>query len=196
MRRHRRLVVSERVIPFLAAFVGLLALAGAVIVDLDGNQRAEQMSQELARLQLSLEQLAQRLESAATPADDGLAEGLLALQDRMNTLEQEWARRPPLAASPGAVREVPAAAAIDPSLPTTDCIPAGTRFMAMNGESYPICQSPVVVRVEAVTGDSVVVDGTGTIAETTSAVLAGSDCTLMVFSAEIEGFAEMRVNCP
>ena len=57
MRSHRRLVVTERVIPFLAAAVGLLALAGAVIVQVDARQRAEQVSQELARIRLSLDLL-------------------------------------------------------------------------------------------------------------------------------------------
>jgi len=197
MRRHRRLVVSERVIPFLAAFVGLLALVGAVIAEFDGRQRAESAARELARLQLSLEALAQQVETlAAVPVQDDTAAALSALMARVEQLEQAVERLPePLAVSPGAAPAAPAVA-IDPSLPTTDCIPVGTRFMGVGGERYPICQTTLVVGVEAVTGDSVVVAGAGAIVETTSAVLAGSDCTLMVFSAEIEGFAEMRVSCP
>ena len=200
MRSHRRLVVTERVIPFLAAAVGLLALAGAVIVQVDARQRAEQVSQELARIRLSLDLLSQRTEAVAGAADNGTAEGLLALQDRMNKLEEDWANRPPpvaAVAGPAADPALAAAepAAIDPDLPTTDCIPKGTRFMGVTGESYTICQSPAVVRVSAVTADSVVVEGAGVITETTSGSLAGTSCTLMVFSADVEGFAEMRVNC-
>ena len=202
MRRHRRLVITERVIPYLAAFVGLVALAGAVIVEFDAQQRAERVSEELARLRAALDLLSQRTEAvAAGPADNGAAAALLALQDRMGRLEQEWESKPPaVAASPGADAAgtdpaVAAAAAIEPNLPTTDCIPVGTRFMGVTGERYAICQSPAVVRVSAVTADSVVIEGAGAIVETTSAALAGTNCTLMVFSADIEGFAEMRVTC-
>ena len=39
MRRHRRMVLIDRVIPFLAAGVGLIALAGAVVVQLNAEAR-------------------------------------------------------------------------------------------------------------------------------------------------------------
>lgn len=207
MRRYRRLVVTERVIPFLAAFVGLLALAGAVIVQIDARQRAELVSQELASVRLSLDLLSQRTDAVASAADDGAAEGLLALQDRMDRLEDGWMNQPPPVAAAAPPEEGAAVAAgdpaavatpaeIDPDLPTTDCIPAGTRFMGVAGESYAICQTPAVVKVSAITGDSVVVDGAGVITEAASGSLSGTSCTLTVFSADVEGFAEMRVNCP
>lgn len=200
MRRYRRMVLMDRIVPFLAALVGLIALAGAVVVELNAQQRAEAVSQELARIRLAMDLLSQRAETLASAADDGTADGLLALQDRMNTLEQEWSDRQaavPTTAAPGLVAPATAEAraAIDPNLPTEDCIPLGTRFMAMTGESYKICQSSAVVRVSGITGDSVVVEGAGVVAETGFANLAGTTCTLMVFSADIEGFAEMRVNC-
>ncbi|MHB1110375.1 MAG: hypothetical protein ACYCZU_08690 [Devosia sp.] len=207
MRRYRRMVLMDRVVPFLAALVGLIALAGAVIVELNAQQRAERVSQELARIRLTIDQLTQQTETLAGMADDGSAEGLLALQDRINTLEAEWGNRQATApngaapaldgaadASETATAEG-APAAIDPNLPTEDCIPLGTRFMAVTGESYAICQSPAVIRVNGITGDNVVVEGAGVIPETGFANLAGTNCTLMVFSADIEGFAEMRVNC-
>jgi acyl-CoA synthetase (AMP-forming)/AMP-acid ligase II len=204
MRRYRRMVLMDRVIPFLAALVGLIALAGAVVVELNAQQRAAAVSQELARIRLTIDLLSQRAETVAGLADDGTAEGLLALQDRMNALEQEWETRQAAVPSPatpapaGTAAPASATAApaqIDPNLPTEDCIPLGTRFMAVTGESYPICQSPAVVRVNGITGDNVVVEGAGVITETGFANLAGTTCTLMVFSADIEGFAEMRVNC-
>ena len=207
MRRHRRLVLTDRIIPFLAAFVGLLALAGAVIVEIGAEQRAAQLSGELARLRLAMDLLSQRTEILAGAADDGTADGLLALQDRMARLEQEWQSQPapsvaaaPPEAAAEAVAAVPATAAaapaeVDPDLPTADCIPQGTRFMGVTGESYAICQTPAVVRVSAITGDNVVVEGAGVITETGFANLAGTTCTLMVFSADVEGFAEMRVSC-
>ncbi len=205
MRRHRRLVLTDRIIPFLAAFVGLVALAGAVVVEIGAQQRAAQVSEELARIRLAMDLLSQRTELLAGAADDGTAEGLLALQDRMNALEAAWKGQPVAAAAatlPAAAVAAtdPAVAAaapagVDPNLPTTDCIPQGTRFMGVTGESYAICQTPAVVRVSAITGDNVVVEGAGVITETGFANLAGTACTLMVFSAEAEGFAEMRVSC-
>lgn len=201
MRRHRRLVITERAIPFLAAFVGLLALAGAVLVEVSGQQRTELLSEELARLQQSLDLLSQRADAAAASVADAEAgQELMELGARMDRLEQAWASQPAtVAAATPASEDVDTVAAaeraIDPNLPSTDCIPAGTRFMGVSGESYPICQSPAVVRVSAVTGDTVVVEGAGVITESTSAELAGTDCALTVFSAEIEGFAEMRVTC-
>jgi len=205
MRRHRRLVLTDRIIPFLAALVGLVALAGAVVVQIGAQQRAAQVSEELARIRLAMDLLSQQTELLAGAADDGTAEGLLALQDRMNALEAAWKSRPVAAAAatlPAAAAAatdpavaVAAPAGIDPNLPTADCIPQGTRFMGVTGESYAICQTPAVVRVSAITGDNVVVEGAGVITETGFANLAGTTCTLMVFSADVEGFAEMRVSC-
>lgn len=202
MRRFRRLVLMDRAISFLAAFVGLIALGGAVLVELNAQRRAQSMSQEIARLRLELERLSEQTGVLAAAVDDGTAEALLALQDRMNSLEQEWEDRPamavttaPEAASTTESGAPAAIAAIDPNLPTEDCIPPGTRFMAVTGESYTICQTPAVVRVNGITADNVVVDGAGVITETGFGNLAGTTCTLMVFSADIEGFAEMRVNC-
>lgn len=193
----------NRIIPFLAAFVGLIALAGAVIVELQSQQRAERISQELARIRLTMDLLSQRADALAIAADDGTAEGLLALQDRMNTLEEQWRNQTASAGAAPAPGDATSAsvaagaepAAIDPSLPVDDCIPQGTRFMAVPGERYAICQTPAVVRVNGITGGNVVVEGAGVITETGFANLAGTTCTLMVFSADIEGFAEMRVTC-
>lgn len=207
MRRYRRMVLIDRIVPFLAALVGLIALAGAVVVELNAQQRAVLVSRELTRIRLIIDRLSQRAETLAAAVDDGTAEGLLALQDRMNSLEEEWSGRqaaapngaaPALGGAAGTAETAiaeGAPAAIDPNLPTEDCIPLGTRFMAVTGESYAICQSPAVIRVNGITGDNVVVEGAGVITETGFANLAGTTCTLMVFSADIEGFAEMRVNC-
>ncbi|MGN6488072.1 MAG: hypothetical protein ACTHLT_09675 [Devosia sp.] len=200
MRRYRRLVLIDRAIPFLAAFVGLIALAGAVVAQMSAEARTRAVTAEIAAVKASVEQLAQQ--GLQAPGDDGTAEGLLALQDRMNRLEADWqARQQTGAPAASAVTATPAdapaqAAAIDPNLPTTDCIPLGTRFMVTPNETYPLCQSKQQVRVGAITGDTVEVTGAGTIVETGFGTLAGSDCTVMVFSADPAGFAEMRVTCP
>lgn len=198
----------DRLIPFLAAFVGLVALGGAVLVQLNADQRDRRAAEEIATLRGEIERLTDRAEAlAATDQalaaadDDGTVDGLLALQDRMDSLEEAWAAVPetavaataPAGAFAANVGESPAE--IDPDWPTEDCIPLGTRFMATTGDDIAICQTPVVVSVSAITGDNVMVDGTGVITETAFRPIAGSNCTLMVFSADAEGFAEMRVSC-
>lgn len=208
MRRYRRLVMIDRIIPLLAAFVGLIALAGAVTVQMGSEGRTQAVSAEIAAMKASLDQLSQQ--TAALPAaavDDGTVDGLLALQDRMNRLEIDWEAQKELvaalptapvdAADPGALpADQPATpAAIDPDLPTTDCIPLGTRFMVTPNETYPLCQSRQQVKVGMITGETVEVTGAGTIVETGFGAIVGSTCTVMVFSADAAGFAEMRVTC-
>ncbi|MBK8083970.1 MAG: hypothetical protein IPK28_09115 [Devosia sp.] len=200
MRRYRRLVMIDRLIPFLAAFVGLIALAGSVVVQMQADARTRAVTEELVQMRTSLEQLAVRTEALAVPVDDGTAAGLLALQDRMVRLEAEFdavATAAPAAvpAAPAAAGEQTVTAAVDPSLPATDCIPLGTRFMVTPGETVPICQSRAVVKVGGITGDSVDIEGAGPIVETGFGTLIGTSCTVMVFSADIEGFAELRVTC-
>jgi hypothetical protein len=208
MRRHRRLVLMERFIPFLAAFVGLVALAGAIVVQSSADARSRAVLDEIASVRGELETLRQKQAAVAAPAGpsdadiaaaNGTVEALLALQDRMNTLEAEWANRPEPAATataPGSADgSAPFAGEIDPSWPTEDCIPLGTRFMASVGDEMKICQSPVVIKVSAITGDSVLTENAGVVNETASAIITGSNCRLQVFTADAEGFAEMRVSC-
>jgi hypothetical protein len=208
MRRYRRLVLIDRLIPFLAAFVGLIALAGAVTAQMSAEARTQAVNTQLAAMQASLDQLTQQTSSLEAPADDGTAEGLLALQERMNNLETDWqAQKTAVVTLPAtpvdtALGAVPAAgdqpaetAAIDPKLPTTDCIPLGTRFMVTPNETYPLCQSKQQVKVGLITDSTVDVATAGTIVETGFGTLAGTNCTVMVFSADPAGFAEMRVTC-
>lgn len=199
MRRHRRLVLIDRLLPLLAAFIGLVALAGAVMVQVNTSAQTARTTEELARLRLSLELLNQRAVELAGAVDNGTAEGLLALQERMDRLERQWAALPePLSFDPAAASGQPQddqAREIDPSWPTEDCIPIGTRFMATPGERLPICQSPAVITVSAITTDTVLLEGVGTVVENGSSPLPDTGCTVAVFSADLEGFAEMRVTC-
>ena len=87
----------------------------------------------------------------------------------------------------------PAAYAADG--PTTDCIPLGTRFMAQSGDSFPICKTNAVVSVSAVSEGSAIVDGAGAVTAGGFANLPVQGCTVMVFTADAAGFAEMRVSC-
>ena len=199
MRRYRRLVLIDRIIPFLAAVVGLVALAGAVSVQLSTDAKTAATNAAMAELRSSVDALGQRTTALATPASDGTAEGLLALQDRMNTLQGEWdAQKTALAATPAAAPAVAATtttAEIDPSLPTTDCIPLGTRFMVLPDDSYPLCQSKAVVKTGAITADTIYFDGAGAVVETGFGSLPGTSCTVMVFQADEAGFGEVRVTC-
>jgi hypothetical protein len=211
LRRNRRVVLTDRLIPFLAALVGLVALGGAVLVEVNGAQRAARLSDELAALRDSIAALGPN--QAAPARDEELVEAvnrstdaMLALQQRMDRLEADWAAAPQAAARgpalPGnpangsyAPRVGEAVADVDPSWPTTDCIPLGTRFMASVGDSLAICQSPVKITVRAVTDDNVMLDEVGLVTETAFKSIPGSNCQLTVFTADGEGFAEMRVSC-
>jgi type II secretory pathway pseudopilin PulG len=209
VRRHRRMVLMDRVIPFLAAVVGLLALAGAVLVQISVDTRSRETAAEVVALRESIDALTRKAaelaltdEALAAADDDGTIEALLALQERMNALQSAWEQRAVtastgIAGSDGGsfASAGGAPAEIDPSWPTTDCIPLGTRFMASTGDSIAICQTPVVVKVSAITGDNVLTENAGVINETASQAIPGTNCSLMVFSAEAEGFAEMRVSC-
>lgn len=200
MRRYRRLVLIDRLIPFLAAIVGLVALAGAVAVQLNTDAKTKAVTEAVVALQASVDALGKRADSLATPADDGTAAGLLALQDRMVKLEADWTTQQAAAAAapvtPDALAPAsPTTAEVDPNLPTTDCIPLGTRFMVTPGESYPICQSKAVVKTGMITGDTVSIEGIGQVVETGFGNIVGTSCTIMVFSADEAGFAEVRVTC-
>jgi hypothetical protein len=210
VRRYRRMVLMDRMIPFLAAFVGLLALAGAVIVqtqvDNGGNLSTELVAlrQSIDALQQRTERLAETDEALAAADNDGTIDALLALQDRMQKLEASWEEGVGALATAGTASGEGGAysatmgsapVAIDPNWPTTDCIPLGTRFMASTGDSIAICKTPVVVKVSAITADNVLTENAGVVNETASQAIPGSNCSLMVFVAEAEGFAEMRVSC-
>jgi hypothetical protein len=198
MRRYRRLVMIDRAIPFLAALVGLVALAGAVLVQLNVDARNAAVTAAIADLRDTVEALAVQPEvAAAPPADDGSVEALLALQDRMNRLEGEWSTRQATAAplaEPSAAAES-ATAAADSDLPTTDCIPLGTRFMVTPNERFALCQSSAVIETGVITDNTVAIAGAGPVVETGFSALAGTSCTVMVFSADAAGFAEVRVTC-
>lgn len=199
MRRYRRLVLIDRVIPFLAALVGLVALGGAVMVQINADSKTRVIAEAVANLRSSIDALATQPAAAPVPADDGSAAALLALQDRMNLLESAWTeQQAALAAAPAptaAPEAETAVAAIDPNLPTTDCIPLGTRFMVIPNEKFPICQTKVVLDTGIITDDTVSFGQIGQVVETSLASIPDSKCNVSVFSADSAGFAEVRVTC-
>ena len=213
----------DRLIALLAALVGLIALGGALLVHNSATAVMERQASEIAQLKASLTLINQQQpatssqsESKPSAGDDGTEDALLALQSRIVTLEntimtqaselaetrEALASLPPVsspAAQVAITSEQPsssdAPAALSADGPTTDCIPLGTRFMAQAGDSFPICKTKVVVEVSAVTETSALITGAGPIAAGGFANLPAQGCTLMVFSADTSGFAEMRVSC-
>lgn len=203
MRRNRRMVLIDRLIPFLAALVGLVALAGAVVVQTNATAQNEAIRAELASTRQAMDMVVQRTENLSTrldatgePVNDGTAEALLALQDRMNRLEDAATSAPLAAPAPLATGDAQASdRPIDPNLPTDDCIPQGTRFMVTTDDGYAICQSKVTVKAAAISGEMVALDNGVTLVPGTPSPLPGGECTASLISSDAEGFAELRVDC-
>lgn len=156
--------------------------------------------------------------TAAAAPDTKAAETVAALETRIAALEQTTSTqavelaaaraaldaRADIASSAPPVTEVATAeqpvssgtpAAYTEDGPSSDCIPLGTRFMAQSGDSFPICKTKAVVKVSAVSEGSAIVDGAGAVAAGGFANLPVQGCTIMVFTADAAGFAEMRVSC-
>ncbi len=193
----------DRIISLLAALVGLIALAGAVMVEVHGQSERQALATELAAVRAELAQLGTRPTPTSAPvtqADPGYADALLALQSRIVTLEQaaksgdlttevaNTAPPPPEASVPTGAGSTAADG------PTEDCIPLGTRFMGETGQTYPMCRSTTVITVADVTDGTAIIEGAGPIVAGGFGKLGFDGCTIMVFSA-LSGFAEMRVTC-
>jgi hypothetical protein len=162
---------------------------------------------------------AQSAPAATVVPDSGTAETVAALERRIASLETTTstqatelaatraafdARADVATSSPAPVTDVAATepppssatpAAYSADGPTKDCIPLGTRFMSQSGDSFPICKTSVVVKVSAVSEGSAIVEGAGAVAAGGFANLPAQGCTVMVFTADAAGFAEMRVSC-
>ena len=211
----------DRLIALLAALVGLIALGGALLVHNSATATMERQASEIAALKQALQSGAPALAQTSAPppaaTDTVTAETIAALEGRVAALEQTAseqasdlaaaraaleARPDPLTSGPVtevAVAEQPASsdrpAAYAEDGPTTDCIPLGTRFMSQPGDSFPICKTSVVIKVSAVSEGSAIVEGAGPVAAGGFANLPVQGCTVMVFTADSAGFAEMRVSC-
>lgn len=209
MHRYRRLLLIDRLIPFLAALVALVAIAGMITVEINSRAARAELSDQLADLRASMGQGAAAAPANAVLSPDvearlsALADRIAGMEGNIETLQSATTASAGLSpdtalASAPADTAAPAGtetAAIDPSLPTTDCIPLGTRFIVTPGETYPLCQSKSVIKVGSITADTVEVQGAGAIVKTGFATLMGTKCTVMVFSADPSGFGELRVTC-
>ncbi len=194
----------DRIIALLSALVGLIALGGALLVHNNADANLARQADEIAELRLALSQLPAAAAPAPAPV---VAEGdgaVAALSARLAELEQTvrlQAAAPAEAATPQVAVLAPAPAEAGPAAapaadgPTTDCIPSGTRFMAQAGDSFPICRTRAVVSVSAVGEGSAIIEGAGPVVAGGFGNLAVPGCTVMVFSADPSGYAEMRVSC-
>jgi uncharacterized Zn-binding protein involved in type VI secretion len=191
----------DRIIALLAAFVALVALAGALMVQRGADTAMARQSLEIATLREALSRSAASSLPSQPAAD--LTSVIEALESRLASLEAEAAK---FAAAPAVEASAPIeAASVPPSSaqpailaaggPTEDCIPLGTRFIAQTGDSFAICGTPVVVEVTSVTEGSVLVAGAGPVTAGGFANLPAQGCTIMVFTADMSGYSEMRVTC-
>jgi uncharacterized Zn-binding protein involved in type VI secretion len=191
----------DRIIALLAAFVALIALAGALMVQRGADAAMARQSLEIATLREALSRSADASQPSQAAAD--LTSVIDALESRLASLEAGVAT---ISAAPPAEEPVPVEAAQLPAQsaqpailaaggPTEDCIPLGTRFVAQTGDSFAICGTPVVVEVTSVTEGSVLVAGAGPVTAGGFANLPAQGCTIMVFTADMSGFTEMRVTC-
>ncbi|HWA17429.1 MAG TPA: hypothetical protein VG757_00390 [Devosia sp.] len=192
----------DRLISLLAALVGLIALAAAVLVEVHGQTERKAIATELAAIRSSIEALQKApapAVQAPQPDNSGTVEALLALQQRIKTLEDQAATQQTSAATEASKVEplgTGAASAITADGPTTNCIPIGTRFMAAAGDDTAICRTDVVIRISEVGDGTAIVEGAGPIAAGGFGKLGFGGCTVMVFSSDTaSGYAELRVSC-
>ena len=195
--RQRRTLPWTRVVGFLAALIGVAALAATAFVYAETQRDILRISTDIAQLRLSLDLYAQR-DGSAAPADNA---GLTDLSNRLAILEDAWRSGPANAATtPASLPALPGetGAAATPPAAAGDCLPTGTRFLVAAGDSYPVCGSTGVVDVAAVDNgyislrDGTVIAAGGTIG------LPNSACMIGVVSSGADGmtgYAEIRVTC-
>lgn len=198
--------LGEVMVIYLSALLAMLAVGLLIYLEMQGRERDELIVRELVALREKVDALEAQpvvapqpeeveLEAVAQPqpldfpTNDGTIDAILALQKRVNALE-EAAKGPLPTPSPMTTSRTQL---LDE--PTSDCIPIETRFVALPGESYPICRTPEVIKLTNITADTVTTDNGASIAEGGFTRLAFGNCTLLVISADVEGFAEMRVTC-
>jgi hypothetical protein len=216
--------VMDRLIALLAALVGLIALGGALLVHNSATAVMQRQAVEIAALRDSMQSApaaggtpVQEASSSTAEPDATTTETVANLERRLAALEQISstqaielaAARAVLEARSGVAETSPVtdvAATVPPPSsatpaayaedgPTDDCIPLGTRFMAQSGDRFAICKTTAVVSVSAVSEGSAIVEGAGPVAAGGFANMATQGCTIMVFTADSAGFAEMRVSC-
>jgi hypothetical protein len=189
----------DRLLLFTTAVVGIISLVATMVVQYETQQRFQRIEIEMDNIRINVDRAATEArqakaeaEVAGVPIDDGSIDAILALQDRIAALERGGFITPQTGAQLTGEQQAIAAGLEGPR---TDCIPLGTRFMAQIGDKFPICHTPVVVDVISITADTATIHNAGTIVENGTGAFEGTPCQVTLLSADVEGFAEMRVGC-
>lgn len=200
-------VRGHRLALALAATTGLavVGLAISLFALTEARRDLMRVSTDIAQLKVSLDLFSRQIQGAG-PGGQSLVD----LSNRLLILEESWregqrGQLPPAGGAPavGAVPDPasPPAGADGAGVansPLDECIPSGTRFLAMPNDSYPVCGTGEKIALTTIGSGSVVLaDGTAIVAGN-SAPLNGTACTVAVLSAEsdgVAGFAELRITC-
>jgi hypothetical protein len=189
----------DRLLLFTTAIVGIISLLATMVVQYEAQQRFQRIEVEMDNIRVNIDRAATEAraamsaaQEAAIPVDDGTIDALLALQDRIAALEKTGVIAPNTSTDLIGEQQAVAAGLEGPS---ADCIPLGTRFMTQIGDKFPICHTPVTIDVVSITGDTATIHNAGTLVENGTSGIEGTPCQVTLFSADVEGFAEMRVSC-
>jgi hypothetical protein len=196
---HRLAGVMDRLLLFTTAIVGIISLIATMVVQYETQQRFQRVEIEMDNIRVNIDRAATEArealaaaQSASVPVDDGSIDAILALQDRIAALEKGGVITP---STCNQVTGDQQAIAAGLEGPTKDCIPLGTRFMTQIGDKFPICHTPITIDVVSITADAATIHNAGTVVEGAANGIEGTPCQVTVFSADVEGFAEMRVSC-
>ena len=190
----------DRLLLYTTAIVGLISLAATMVVQYETQQRFQRIEIEMDNIRLNIDRAATEAREAmaeareaGVPVDDGTIDALLALQDRIVKLEQGGVFASAQSGAQLSGDQQAIAAGLEG--PSADCIPLGTRFMSQIGDKFPICHTPLVIDVIRITADTATIHNAGTIVENGTGAFEGTPCQVTLLSADVEGFAEMRVGC-
>lgn len=201
-----RAFVRDKGLYLAIGLVGVLALVASGISAFaltEGRRDTLRIATDIAQLRVSLDLFSRQIQGAG-PGGQSLVD----LSNRLVILEQAWRDQGRGAVVAPAAPGAPGAAGV-PAAPPQDgvgvadstreeCIPSGTRFLAMQNDSYPVCGTDAKVALMAIGNGNVVLEGGTSITTGSSGALTGTRCMVGVLSAEtdgVTGFAELRITC-
>jgi hypothetical protein len=194
-------VIVDRLLLYTTAVVGLISVTAIIVVHYGTEQRFQRieailtdirLNSDLDRVATAAREAMTKGEQAGLPVDEGTIDALLSLRDRVEALEQRGTIRSQNGAELTGDQQAIAAGLQGPA---DNCIPLGTRFIAQIGDRFPVCHTPVVVEVISITADTATIHSVGTIVEDGAGRFEGTPCQVTLLSADVAGFADMRVSC-
>lgn len=156
----------DRLISLLAALVGLIALGGAVLVNIRADTQQQALAAQVAELQSALGQaggvatVSPTASASSAPAsspaeDDGTVEALLALQNRIAALEDTTrTQAEALEAAQTALASQPSIAPLTPVETGASAMPATATSSAVTDEGPTTDCIPLGTRFIGASGDS------------------------------------------